>query len=262
MTTPAPEIHVNIPFRMLYESYLDRFINYRLNPEIGFDAEALDRYQLGDIHPIAERLHGHGLSTTLHGPFMDLSPGSPDPDIRSITQHRFEQLLRLVPIFRPRSVVCHAGYEQRRYWPMWDAWVEQSHRIWAWLGSEIRDQGSVLVLENVYEETPRELKALLEDLTEQAVGFCLDTGHQSVFSAASIPAWIETMAPYLVQLHLHDNTGQRDDHLAMGAGTIDFQGLFNRLKAMEIPLRTITLEPHEEAALQPSLTYLEDIWPW
>ena len=38
------KIQINIPFTMLYESYLATFMEYGLNPEIGLDAAALDRF--------------------------------------------------------------------------------------------------------------------------------------------------------------------------------------------------------------------------
>jgi hypothetical protein len=38
--------------------------------------------------------------------------------------------------------------------------------------------------------------------------------------------------------------------------------LFNKLKTMRKKPPIITLEPHEEEHLWPSLEYLEKIWPW
>lgn len=262
MHKKAPSLHVNIPFSMLYACYLDTFVHYGLNPEIGFDADALDRHSVSDIQPVAQKLRQNGLNVTLHGPFMDLSPGSPDPDIRSIARHRFEQLLRIVPIFEPRTVVCHTGYDHRRYWPIRDTWIENSLSIWTWLARHVRDAGAILVLENVYEETPRELEELLSSLTEQDVGFCLDSGHQAVFSTTPVNKWVERLGSFLRQLHLHDNTGKQDDHLALGTGTIDFKMLFRQLRSLETPPLAITLEPHEEAALWPSLKHIEALWPW
>ena len=73
------DVQVNIPFEMLYKGYLDRFLKYRLNPEIGFDAHSLDTYTPGEFNHVASRLLENGLTVTLHAPFMDLAPGSPDP---------------------------------------------------------------------------------------------------------------------------------------------------------------------------------------
>ena len=53
------QVQVNIPFTMLYDSYLDRFLGYKLNPEIGINAEALERFDFSDFQRIAEKLHAH-----------------------------------------------------------------------------------------------------------------------------------------------------------------------------------------------------------
>jgi len=262
MTQILKKIQVNIPFTMLYETYLSRFIEYGINPEIGFDAAALEHHSLSDIGRIAEVLRERGLSITLHGPFMDLSPGSPDPDVRALTRHRFEQTLQLVAPFRPKSVVLHAGYDGKRYRDMRDSWIENSLEIWSWLGARIRDEGATLVLENVYEHGPEEIRILFENLGDHGVGFCLDTGHQAVFSRTPLETWVDSLAPYLGELHLHDNCGKQDDHLAMGQGNIDFQRIFKQLKDRRKDLPTITLEPHKEEDLWLSLEYLEKIWAW
>ena len=66
------KVQVNIPFWMLFETYLDQFLQLGLNPEIGFDALALEEFSVTDYRPIAAKLHQQSLRITLHGPFMDL----------------------------------------------------------------------------------------------------------------------------------------------------------------------------------------------
>jgi sugar phosphate isomerase/epimerase len=176
------KVQVNIPFILLKDTYLERFLDYGLNPEIGVDAEALDRCVPTEFEDIARRLHGGGLNITLHAPFVDLSPGSPDPEVRRVTRHRFEQVLPLLSVFKPKTVVCHAGYDAKRYWYMQERWVENSVGLWMWLGQRVRDEGAHLVLENVYEHGPGEIRVIFERLVNQKAGFCLDAGHHAVFS--------------------------------------------------------------------------------
>lgn len=256
------KLQVNIPFTMLWDTYIDRFIEQRLNPEIGLDATVLEGFSQSDFSSVAERLHACSLTITLHAPFVDLSPGSPDPGIRAMTQHRFEQMLRLVPIFKPKTVVCHLGYDWKRYAYFRDSWIESSLEIWSWLGAQVKEAGSQLMLENVYEHGPEDMIIFFEHLQNQNVGFCLDTGHQAVFSRASLAHWMDVLGLYLKQLHLHDNRGSQDEHMAVGQGQIDFKTVFNSLKAVRQDPPVITLEPHKEGDLWPSFHYLEKIWPW
>lgn len=261
-TDLTDQVQVNIPYRMLREGYLGKFLKSRLNPEIGFDASALDAISVPEAEAIAEQIHRAGLSSTFHGPFMDLSPGSPDPEIRGITEKRYGQLASLVPCFKPKTVVCHTGYDHRRYWAIRDQWLESSLEIWRPLALEMQRNGTRLMLENVYEQTPSEMLSLLENLAGCGVGFCLDIGHQAVFSSTPLKQWVKRLAPYLEQLHLHDNMGTRDDHWALGRGNIDIHGLFRDLISARVRPTAVTLEPHREEDLWPSLEYLAPIWPW
>jgi sugar phosphate isomerase/epimerase len=267
MTSYTPEdilsrVQVNIPFSMLWDRYADVFLAQGLNPEIGIDAAALDRFAQSEFKDMARQLKRRGVRITLHGPFFDLSPGSVDPQILRATRRRFQQLLELVPVFEPVTVVCHAGYEWKRYGWVRDEWLHNSLETWRWLAEALLTAGSRLMLENVYEWGPGDIRVFFEKLRDQRVGFCLDTGHQSAFSRSSLTEWLDGLGLFLGQLHLHDNHGRKDDHIALGRGCIDFQSLFNRLKRLNPPPPVMTLEPHEEDALQPSLAYLARIWPW
>jgi sugar phosphate isomerase/epimerase len=254
------KIHVNVPFVMLYQSYLPRFIRMRINPEIGFDAAALDQYGLEESRGVASELRAQNLSINLHAPYMDLSPGSPDPSVMAVTARRFDRMIRLAAIYKPERVIFHAGYDRRRYGYMQELWTEKAFKTWSRVANPLKDLGSILILENVFEDDPEDLLPLLGAL--KTAGFCLDTGHQAAFSSTPQDRWIETLWPYLRQLHLHDNRGEKDEHLAMGQGEIDFQSLFKNLRLkMEKP-PAITLEPHRESDLWPSVEYLEKVWPW
>jgi len=260
--TLLKDIQINIPFSMLFDTYLENFIQHGFNPEIGIDAAALERFSYAEFLNIAEILHNHRLITTLHGPYIDLSAGSVDPAVRALTRRRFEQVLDLIPVFKPKSVVCHAGYDARRYGYFRDVWTENCLEIWTWLANQIFEKGSKLMLENVYEEQPQDMLIIFERLPHQRVGFCLDTGHLTAFGNGDLASWLTSLGSYLGQLHLHDNHGKNDEHLALGNGAIDFDVLFEHLKNKAHHPPIITIEPHTEGDLWQSLTYLAERWPW
>jgi sugar phosphate isomerase/epimerase len=268
MNTPydriTKSVQVNIPFTMLQDTYLDRFLKYRLNPEIGLDAYALDTFSSDKFKRMAMALRKHHPTITFHAPFIDLSPGSDDPAIRNITRRRFEQMLELIPVFEPITVVAHAGYDAKRYGFNQKAWIENSIETWSWLAQQLQagTGNTRLMLENVYEHHPDDIKILLENLNSNAVGFCLDTGHITAFSRSSMAIWIETMKPFIRQIHLHDNHGGNDDHVGLGKGNIDFQPLVDYLKSQKNYPPVITLEPHTEKDLWDSLEFLDNIWPY
>lgn len=255
-------VQVNLPFRLFIEGYGERFLEQGLNPEIGLDAAVLDRFQPGDCLPLVKRLHEAGRTITLHAPFTDLSPGSPDEQIRSVTRRRFRQLLEWVAVFEPRTLVAHANYDVTRYGPFKWGWLKRSVSFWRALADRLKETSTRLVLENVYEWTPENMKHIFEAIDHPEIGFCLDTGHQAAFGRAPLEHWVDVMAPFIRQLHLHDNDGRTDQHLAIGVGSIDFPAFFKQMSALFPSPPVITLEPHREGDLEPALEALSALWPW
>jgi sugar phosphate isomerase/epimerase len=154
------------------------------------------------------------------------------------------------------------GYDAKRYGYMTESWRAKSVKMWSWLAGLVGDAGSRLMLENVYEYGPDPVWDLFRDLPDLPVGFCLDTGHLSAFGREPLEKWIDRLGPIIGQLHLHDNGGEWDDHLALGMGNIDFPLLFQRLISIRESPPIVTLEPHREEDLWPSFDYLEGVWPW
>ena len=100
---------------------------------------------------------------------------------------------------------------------------------------ELGEQDGVQVLiENV---GLRPKQSLLFDLPEfmalldvfPQAGVLLDTGHAHV-NGWDIPAVIKTLGKRLVACHLHDNSGQGDEHLPIGQGSIAWEAYFKAIK--------------------------------
>jgi len=254
-------VQVNIPYRMVTDTVLGRFLDWELNPEVGFDATALDGALPRDFERVARAFHEKGLRVTCHAPFLDLCAGSPDPGVRRLTRTRLEQTLRAVAIFRPVTVVCHTGWDHRRYPGMREPWLEESLPVWSWFAEALRDEGARMMIENVYERTPEEILECVAPLREEGVGVCLDTGHLTAFGRDPLMRWIRVLGPDVGQLHLHDNHGESDEHLAPGKGIVDFRLLFEHVLQTHPVPPVITLEPHQEEALWEGLDYLEGLWP-
>ncbi len=255
------DIFISIPFKMLWEEYLPKVIENKVNPEIGLDSIVLDSFSKNDFIQVAERLHGEGLSINIHAPFMDLAPGSIDLKIREATLTRLHQAFDIISIFRPFSIVCHSGYDDRCYADQRDAWLKNSIDTWTIFSRRAKEMGTVLMMENVFDETPEILKHIFQGLYSQNFKFCFDVGHAHCFGRSSLEVWIEALGPYLGQLHLHDNKGRTDDHMAIGSGEVEFRELFSILKRKNMrPI--VTLEAHQESWVLESLETLKKIWPW
>jgi sugar phosphate isomerase/epimerase len=251
------KVQVNVPFLKLKNDYLPLFMEYGMNPEIGIDADALDSAADKEFRNIAEILKTNHRKITLHGPFMDLVPGGLDSMLLAATRKRLDRFFEIISIFKPIHVVCHTGYDPCHYQEYWNEWLANSIATWKTRVNLAERYGYKLLLENVYEKNPEVHCALFDAISSDHFGFCLDVGHHHVFGKSPLREWVETLGEKIMALHLHDNNGEEDGHLAIGKGNIDFTGLFQLLD--EKGLRpVITLEPHEEETLWQSLAY-EDL---
>jgi len=248
-------IQVHIPFRMLLGNFLDQVIAGGICPEIGFDYASLDSTRKERFQEVAGRLTDAGLRVTFHAPFMDLRPGAIDPRIRQVSRDRLLQVFELVPLFRPLSVVCHPSFDARYYVSTEGEWLENSLAIWKSFADLAAESNTMVVLENVYEQTPRQFVSLLTTLNSPSVKFCFDTGHFNAFSDSSLEFWLTELADYLGEVHLHDNDGHRDAHLPVGEGTFPFDPLFLFLRERDLkPI--LTIEAHSEAHFRRTLETL------
>ena len=255
------QVQVNIPFPYLRRGYLERFLQGGLNPEIGLDAYSLGRYPPGVFRRVARAFQTCKRRITLHAPFQDLLPGSLDDAVLAASRRRLRQAFRYLPVFTPAAVVCHLGYEARCYGGDTPKWLARSVATWKELAARAAAHRVTVMLENVYETDPELLLEVVGRVDAANLRVCLDVGHLYAFGGADLSRWLHTLAPVIGQLHLHDNHGDIDAHLALGAGAIPLQEILSFLAdRRQRPL--ITLEPHQEGSLQPSLDLLARIWPW
>ncbi len=237
-------VHVHIPYGILLQR-LDDIINAGLNPEIYIDGRSLDDADPGDLETIREAFASKGLSITLHGPYMDLSPGAEDERIRLATVERFRQVFRVIEKLRPINVVLHAGYDERHFDGNRALWLAQSMKTWPEFVREAERLGTIITVENIFEEDPDTIKSLVEEIDSPSLGICMDVGHLNLYSKVPFERWFEAVGRYVKEVHVHDNFGSRDNHLPPGEGSIDLARFF-RLLGEYSHDPVYTLEVHGE----------------
>ena len=206
-----------------------------------------------DARELASWLAGHNLTLhSIHSPTTrDFHPtresGAPlsisDPE-RLRRQDAVDEIKRALDMVEHvpfRFCVQHVARsrdipDERR----WDATFSSLEH----LSLFARQRGVTMALENTPGEmaTPANLKNFLERTRLTSVKLCLDTGHAHI--EGGVAAGLEAIRDLVVTTHVHDNHGERDEHLLPYEGTIDWNAALPALP----PEAPIVLELKEPAA--------------
>lgn len=97
------------------------------------------------------------------------------------------------------------------------------------------NRGITLTLETAIAEWPEltesaeQLCRFIRECDAENMGVCLDTGHCH-FTGVNLPETIRILGGALLETHLHDNHGMRDEHLPIGQGTIAWENVIRALQ--------------------------------
>jgi sugar phosphate isomerase/epimerase len=154
--------HVHVPFEKI-ERYLEFILQNSFNLEIYFSAAILDNIEKDQLYKVIAALT-HKPSLTFHAPFMDLSPAAVDSKVREATVARLNQVLDIAEIMRPLAIVFHSGYEKWKYSLSVDLWLRKSLETWQPLNRRAESLGSKIVIENIFEDEPANLRVLMVEM--------------------------------------------------------------------------------------------------
>lgn len=236
-------LYAHVPYHRLSEN-LTTILASGINPEIFFPAETLDSLIPEETSAIMTTLRSAGVRSTIHAPFMDLNPGSFEPLLRQATIHRFEQVLNAAEIVQPDVIVMHPGYDRWRYGDRQTDWLELALPVWQMVDRRAAAIGCQIAIENIFDEEPSVLKALLETIDSPRFGHCFDVGHWNLFNNVSMAEWFAELGERIIHVHVHDNHGKHDDHFPIGDGNIDFDEYF-RLMRQYAPTASYAIEAHD-----------------
>jgi sugar phosphate isomerase/epimerase len=115
-----------------------------------------------------------------------------------------------------------------------------------------KHRGVTIALQNTPNElgSPASLAQFIKDTHLHNLGFCFDIGHAHMEGGAE--AGFHLMRDRVVTAHVHDNHGEKDEHLLPWEGTIDWDGALGEFANAPEPL-PLVLELKETAPGLPSL---------
>ncbi len=145
------------------------------------------------------------------------------------------------------AVVLHLGRKD-------DAWSPRSleHSLTAieHLKAFASPLGMKVLLENLQNDvtTPEHLMEIVKVGHFETVGFCLDVGHAHLAAPeknAGVDSAFEVLGARVVEVHLHDNHGHKDEHLWPGQGTLEWSNVMRQVNALGKDVPTVIETAHE-----------------
>lgn len=161
---------------------------------------------------------------SVHAPLSDVNIGSLNPRARELSVQEVCETLQAAGRMDIDLCTIHPGF----FGPLGmldkPSVVQRTRESLGVIEEVAQDSGVRVALENMPNmgmmmmgRSPSELLPLLEGLD---MGICLDIGH--AHTAGTIDEFLH-LKDRLINLHVHDNFGDHDSHLAIGEGKIDFR---------------------------------------
>lgn len=199
-----------------------------------------------------EVLASRSLRVQLHAPLSDVNLGSLVPQAWTRSVETVEEALRGAAAIGVRRVTIHPGNHTPLSRGHYDALHEATRKALRRLDKTGADLGLELLLENMPTGWAFETDSLtkLLDLTKTTeFGICLDLGHAHV--AKRLPEF-ERAARHIGNVHIHDNRGAFDEHLALDEGSVPWRRVVRALLRGGYP-GTFVVESRNHASGRTSL---------
>jgi len=254
MKIAKDRLYFHVPVYRLLNG-LDGFLNLNLNCEIYINSDFIDGHTEKDLDLINAGFRKQEISKRVHGPFIDLNPGSSDNKIRRLCLERFLSTIELCSRFDSQSMVLHSHFEPIFYGRHFKEWLKNAEEVLGPLSTEAEKRGISIYIENSIDEDTTAVLTILESFP--LFGACFDVAHHNVFNPKG---WADALKEYpkgsIKEIHLSDNNGDRDSHLPLGEGSIDLEAFLDEVeKRDEDPI--ITVEPHSQEGMLKNIEFIK-----
>lgn len=147
---------------------------------------------------------------SLHGSFLDLNPSSPDNKIREITWDRYIHSLNIAKKLKAKYIVFHSQINPWLKDP--EIKIIKDKRAGMFWRKVINNYDIKILIENVFEDDPKELVNLIDEIDHPNIKICLDIGHANLSKETQIKDWFDILGDRIEYIHLHWNNEVYDEH--------------------------------------------------
>jgi sugar phosphate isomerase/epimerase len=201
------------PFNEMFKAITPHFDSWEIIAE---GMHSMSKIQ-EDIRNIKD---SYNIKFTVHAPFSDLNIASLNPLIRKNSIDQIVEAIRISTELDITLLTMHPGYKSPLGAYFLDKIIETNKKSLLELDKAGEEYGATLALENIPYmwislcSSADEMRALIEGTN---LKICFDIGHAHISNATK--GFLD-LKEKIVNLHLHDNHGDKDRHLILGDGNI------------------------------------------
>ena len=185
------------------------------------------------VERLQELRASYELSYSIHAPYADTNLAADDDLIREWILKRVRASIRFASELDARCVVVHPGWTTATDRFMKGRAWELNLRSLRWLLRYAEEYGVDMLIENVPGPTPYLLVSaedfqLFYDEMKQPMGMVLDVAHANL--NGEVAEFTRRFSDRIRHVHVSDNDGESDQHLPIGDGGIDWEGVMALLR--------------------------------
>ena len=223
--------------------------------ELGIEyAELVHQYPDEEIN--SDMLESFNLKYTIHAPFMDVNIAAPGKSSRRNSISQVKNSIDLANEINAEAVVVHPGLmafllreTPEKVYKTADSSIEKLAKYSADLGVNTTIENMPDFEAMIY----KDLTHLNETVEKYGLAMTLDIGHANHVGISPDAMYFDSIK----HIHIHDNLGDEDSHLALGEGSIQLNYIVNNFESKNYDGIYI-IEVNNEDSVKKSLKYLKN----
>lgn len=212
------------PFSEWIGPISDDFVLWELFSEAKMDVTA-------DTDKILDLLSSYDLSYSLHTPICDMNVAALTERLRVSSVDVLRDNAKAANILGIEMLTVHPGLSSMVVRGTEEEALKRAKVSMKELDAISSEYGVIMAIENM-PDVPfflgRTASQLAEIIDGTDLKVCYDIGHANTMGEND--AMTDLLGDRIVNVHIHDNHGERDEHLTIGEGTVNFDRVIRSLR--------------------------------
>lgn len=211
-------------------------------------------------------LRKNNIRSTIHTTMYDINLATLNPWVKEGNIACYKKFVDVASFLESDLIVVHAGYLHTEYatGPQPDKYRALAEKQLCESLYELAEYGQSKQVKIAVENAPIEENfpiidnaethlRILNAVNHSYLGALLDFAHALLRKVDILP-YLEAIRPHLLEIHAHNNWGEKDDHLGLHHGVIDYRSILEHPDIRGVPF---IMEIHSYEEVIQTLTWLE-----